>query len=282
MQGDCVHTVETRSSPGFHVCPSTPDHSMTEEQEEVRGASQPSCPLLQATPPLLTPTPSPHPTPDYPTCEYPSTLRFLSRDRLLFLALSSSFSLRSCSARASKSLFLRRCLAACAMALVVGVSVALACPDLTAVVCGSTALALYLAWANTSAAAVCSSMALQSVRACSPSASSSSSAVQSHTHKHTGSPHPSAVGCYCSAALFRSPSLSLSPSCFDACTLLLSHFFRSIPLLSSFLVSIRFCGEEKDNSKQTAFPSFSVVFLPYISLLFTALMHCETASTHPP
>lgn len=210
MQGDCVHTVETRSSPGFHVCPSTPDHSMTKEQEEVRGASQPSCPLLQATPPLLTPTPSPHPTPDYPTCEYPSTLRFLSRDRLLFLALSSSFSLRSCSARASKSLFLRRCLAACAMALVVGVSVALACPDLTAVVCGSTALALYLAWANTSAAAVCSSMALQSVRACSPSASSSSSAVQSHTHKHTGSPHPSAVGCYCSAALFRSPSLSLS------------------------------------------------------------------------
>lgn len=44
-----------------------------------------------------------------------STLRFLSRERLLFLTFSSSFSLRSCSAWASKSLFLRSCLAACAM-----------------------------------------------------------------------------------------------------------------------------------------------------------------------
>lgn len=43
------------------------------------------------------------------------TLRFLSRERLLFFAFSSSFSFLSCSARASKSLFLRRCLAACAI-----------------------------------------------------------------------------------------------------------------------------------------------------------------------
>lgn len=46
---------------------------------------------------------------------YPLTLRFLSRERLLFFTLSSSFSFLSCSARTSKSLFLRRCLAACAM-----------------------------------------------------------------------------------------------------------------------------------------------------------------------
>lgn len=56
-----------------------------------------------------------------PSASSPSTFRFLSRERLLFLTLSSSFSLRSCSARASKSLFLRRCLAACAMAVLVRV-----------------------------------------------------------------------------------------------------------------------------------------------------------------
>lgn len=95
---------------------------------------------------------SSHPLPHHPTpitpllttppVNSPSTLRFLSRERLLFLTLSSSFSLRSCSAWASKSLFLRRCLAACAMALVARAWAVLARPGPTALVCEATALGL--------------------------------------------------------------------------------------------------------------------------------------------
>lgn len=94
-----AHTVETCSClPSFHVCPSIPEElNMTEK-----------------APPSPSPPSSPYP--DYSTCERSSTFRFLSRERLLFLTFSSSFSLRSCSAWASKSLFLRSCFAACAMA----------------------------------------------------------------------------------------------------------------------------------------------------------------------
>lgn len=136
----CVHTVETHSWLSFHVCLGTPDQLSMTEKEGRGGVPQPSCPPLQ--PPLPH-----HPTPitpllTTPPVNSPSTLRFLSRERLLFLTLSSSFSLRSCSAWASKSLFLRRCLAACAMALVVRVWAELVCPDPTPVVCEATALGL--------------------------------------------------------------------------------------------------------------------------------------------
>lgn len=90
-------------------------------------------------------TPSPPPrlsSPSLNTPPGPSTLRFLSRERLLFLTFSSSFSLRSCSAWASKSLFLRSCLAACAMVPLAMLWAALACPGpavvVLAVVWGAT------------------------------------------------------------------------------------------------------------------------------------------------
>lgn len=118
------------------------------------------------------------------------------------------------------------------------------------------------------AAAVCSSMALQSLRACSPSAScSSSSAVQSHTH--TGSPQPSAVGCYCSAAC--SPSPSLKPSC------ILPSFSFSAVLLSAapFL-----CTTEKDTKR------FCFFLLVCLSAPSFSSLHCFgildfDAPTHP-
>lgn len=104
----CCHTVETRSGTGFPCVPRVaPRQKSLAWQERRKRRRDP--PQSHPTSALLSPPVNRH-----------STLRFLSRDRLLFLLLSSSFSLRSCSARASKSLFFRRCLAACAMVSVGG------------------------------------------------------------------------------------------------------------------------------------------------------------------
>lgn len=121
----CTHSRNTLVT-GFPCVPRHPwpQLSMTEKEGGWEGASQPSCPPLwlpPPSPPLSPHSPTSTPPLATPPVNSPSTLRFLSRERLLFLTLSSSFSLRSCSAWASKSLFLRRCLAACAMASVVGV-----------------------------------------------------------------------------------------------------------------------------------------------------------------
>lgn len=133
----CSHSGNTLVTE-FPCVPRHP-YSMT-QKERGRGGG---CLNLPASLPPATPPSQPvshHSTPTSPPVNSPSTFRFLSRERLLFLTLSSSFSLRSCSAWASKSLFLRRCLAACAMALVVTLWAVLARPD--PVVCEATPLGL--------------------------------------------------------------------------------------------------------------------------------------------